>query len=82
MPAHTPVARARPPEISDSQLRQIANLAHAARSGDIRTAEVDYLVICIGPLLEELIERREVDAQIADMLTAANVVPLHAPEAS
>ena len=78
-PTHHPVARAQLGEVTDRQLAQLRNLAHAARSGDISAAEAEYLLTACGPLLDELIERRQIDDQVARLFTTggARVIPFH-----
>lgn len=81
-PTHRPVARARLGEIDDRQLDQLRHLAHAARTGDLSRAEAEYLLTACGPLLDELVERRQVDDRIAHLFATggARVIPLHRRE--
>jgi len=75
-PSHRHVRRACGTEISDRQLTQLARLAHDARDGNITQGETEYLLANIGPLLDELTQRRQVDAHLAAIFQQANVIPL------
>lgn len=72
--SHTPrVERARPPEINDRQLRRLCAIAHNAKDGNVSEAEAEWVLSCAGPLFDELAERRQVDAELADQLL--NAIP-------
>jgi hypothetical protein len=73
---HRRVRRACGTEISDRQLDRLTVLAHNARDGDVTEGEAEYLIASAGPLLEELAERRRIDAYLASLFEAANVIPL------
>lgn len=74
--SHRHVRRACGTEISDRQLAQLERLAHNAAQGNITEAETEWLLASIGPLLNELGQRRQVDAHLAAIFEQANVIPL------
>ncbi|MGS4947403.1 hypothetical protein ACVDG3_18145 [Meridianimarinicoccus sp. RP-17] len=74
--SHRHVRRACGTEISDRQLAQLERLAHNAANGDVSEAESEWLLASAGPLLNELIQRRQVDAFMASIIQQANVIPL------
>ena len=66
---------ARPEEIDDDTLKILRDSAYAARRGDTPLATAEFLLTSIGPLLDELIERRTAQALIKKHLEE-NVVYL------
>lgn len=80
MPHSRTIPFARPDEIDDRTLEILRNKAYDARRGDISAAEAEFLLSSIGPLLDELIERRNTQTLIVKHLNE-NVVYLedHAP---
>lgn len=74
--SHRHVRRACGTEISDRQLGQLEKLAHNAAQGDVSEAESEWLLASVGPLLNELIQRRQVDAYMAAIIQQANVIPM------
>jgi hypothetical protein len=64
--AHRPAPRpAQLGPVSDRLLRQIRNIAHDAARGDATRAEAELLLASVGPLLDELIAHRTLNAGIA-----------------
>lgn len=57
---HNPpaVAQARPPAISNRLLAQLRRIGHDAPHGLASTAEAEWLLSAVGPLLDELEQRR------------------------
>jgi hypothetical protein len=60
-PANTHVLPARA-QIDIKTLHHLRNVGHDARRGDATEAECQFLLVSIGPLLDELIVRRNIDA--------------------
>ncbi len=60
VPATTHVLPARA-VIDTRTLHHLRNVGHDARRGDATAAECEFLLASIGPLLDELIARRNID---------------------
>lgn len=72
-----PVQPAQSAPISDRFLLELRNTAHAARRGDVSSAEAESLLHCVGPLLDELISRRSAMAGITQLaMLTENVYPI------
>lgn len=72
------IHNARPRAIDDRTLATLRRVGHDAAIGECTEAEAEWLLSCVGPLLDELARRRAVMAgqpQLADM---SNVVILPA----
>lgn len=54
------VPQARPAPIDDRLLTQLARVGEDARIGMATEAEAEWLLSCTGPLLRELLARRQV----------------------
>lgn len=59
---------ARSDAIGDRMLKSIRDVAYNAQRGDLTMAEAELMLSTMGPLLDELIERRNVQAMIAQHL--------------
>lgn len=72
------VPQARPAAIDNKLLAQLARVGDDARVGMATEAEAEWLLSTCGPLLRELLARREVMASLQIALPADNVVQLPA----
>ncbi|MES2667429.1 MAG: hypothetical protein V4712_15125 [Pseudomonadota bacterium] len=72
------VPQARPASIDDRLLVQLAKVGEDARLGMTTEAEAEWLLSVCGPLLRELLLRRQVMANLHIALPVDNVVCLPA----
>ncbi len=72
------VPQARPAPIDDRLLTQLARVGEDARIGMATEAEAEWLLSVTGPLLRELLARRQVMESLQIALPADNVIQLPA----
>ena len=72
------VPQARPCPIDDRLLTQLARVGEDARIGMASEAEAEWLLSVTGPLLRELMARRQVMVALQIALPADNIVNLSA----
>jgi hypothetical protein len=70
------VSNARPSPVSDRMLAQLTRVAHDAPNSLATEAECEWLLSAVGPLLDELKQRRAFMAGIGAQLPQSNVVAL------
>jgi hypothetical protein len=70
------VPQARPAPIDDRLLTQLARVGDDARIGMTTEAEAEWLLSVAGPLLKELLLRRQVMESMQIAMPAQNVVSL------
>lgn len=72
------VPNARPRPVDDRTLAVLRRVAHDAPNSLATEAEAEWLVSAVGPLLDELAQRRAVMADLPLMVDLSNVVILPA----
>lgn len=72
------VPQARPAPIDDNLLTKLARVGEDARIGMATEAEAEWLLSCTGPLLKELLARRQVMDNLRIAVPADNVIMLPA----
>lgn len=70
------VPQARPAPIDDALLTHLARVGEDARVGMTTEAEAEWLLSVAGPLLKELLARRQLMASLHIVMPADNVILL------
>lgn len=76
--SHNPdVARARAGVITDRMLRNLRRTVGDLEADRLTDEGADLLLLCLGSVIDELIERRRISADACELMTLpANVIPL------
>lgn len=70
------IPQARPAPIDDRLLAQLARVGEDARIGMATEAEAEWLLSVTGPLLRELLARRQAEAALQTAQPAQNVITI------